>query len=63
MSGTDVRWSVQRPPNYREDGRWDDVGADGGFEVETSGALIFRDAEGDVLIAYAPHAWETVTPA
>ena len=62
MAGTDIRYSVQRPAGYRQDGEWDDVGAAGGFEVD-AGSLLFFDETGKCVIAYAPHAWETVVPA
>lgn len=57
-----IRFSVERPVGQREDGQWNDVGADGGFQIDPSGALVFHDADGEVLLAYAPHAWVTVTP-
>lgn len=61
---TDIRFNVERPLGYRDaGGMFEDVGAEGGFEIETSGTLLFRDGEGNVILAYAPHAWSTVTPA
>lgn len=53
----DRRWLVQIPAGAD---RFQDVGADS-VEVTPGGALIFRDAEGVILLAYAPAAWVTVT--
>jgi hypothetical protein len=50
----DLRWNVET-----SDGSLHDVGATG-MSIHASGALVFIDADGDILFAYAPHAWVTV---
>lgn len=50
-----VRWYVTTP-----DGELSDVGA-ASMSIHPSGALVFLDPDGYTLLAFAPHAWVTVT--
>lgn len=55
MSASDNRWFVETPDQGTHD-----VGADR-MEFHPSGSLVFLDEDGALLLAYAPHAWVTVT--
>ena len=51
---TDTRWFVERPK-----GGFDDVGASSLEFLD--GCLIFKDEDGELLLAYGRDHWVTVT--